>query len=150
MNGAALLDHTIERVIAPLDEIVSAAQAGSRPAFTELHSTYSRRLYKTTLSITRNSHDAEEALQETFLRVYLALNTFEGKSNVYTWLTRIAINSALMVLRKRRARPEVLFDLQQHDRSEMTFFEPKDPAPTPSSSTVGGTRFSREDRTTPT
>jgi hypothetical protein len=78
MNGAALLDHTVERVIAPVDDIVLAAQAGSPAAFAELHSIYAVRLYKTILAITRNPHDAEEALQETFLRAYLAIKTFEG------------------------------------------------------------------------
>ena len=131
MNGAALLDHTVERVIAPVDAIVLAAQEGSPAAFAELHSIYSVRLYKTILAITRNPHDAEEALQETFLRAYLAIKTFEGKSKVYSWLTRIAINSALMILRTRRARPEVLFDPQPDDRYETIFFEPRDPAPNP-------------------
>jgi len=131
MNGTALLDQTIERVITPLDDIVLAAQAGSAAAFAELYSTYSRRLFETILSITRNPHDAEEALQETFLRAYLAIKTFEGKSQIYTWLTRIAVNTALMVLRKQRVRPEVLFDTQPDDRCETIFFDPKDPAPNP-------------------
>jgi RNA polymerase sigma-70 factor, ECF subfamily len=131
MNGAALPDLTVERVIAPVVDIVLAAQTGSPAAFAELHSIYSGRLYKTILAITRNPDDAEEALQETFLRAYLAIKTFAGKSTIYTWLTRIAVNSALMILRKRRVRPEVLFDPQPDDRCETIFFEPKDPAPNP-------------------
>src|ERR1700733_12206907 len=131
MNGAALLDHTVERVIAPVDAIVLAAQAGSPAAFTELHSIYSGRLYKTILSITRNPHDAEEALQETFLRAYLAIKTFEGKSKISTWLTRIAVNSALMILRKQRGRSEVLFDPQPDDRCEAIAFELRDSTPNP-------------------
>jgi hypothetical protein len=54
--SAALDDHILDRVIAPLDDIVLAAQAGSPAAFAELHSIYSRRLYQTILSITRNPH----------------------------------------------------------------------------------------------
>ena len=130
MNGAVPFDHTVQRVI-PIDDIVLAAQAGSPAAFAEIHSTYSKRLYQTILSITRNPHDAEEALQETFLRAYLAIETFEGRSKVYSWLTRIAVNSALMVLRRRRTRPEVLFDPQPDDRCEARFFEPEDPSPNP-------------------
>ena len=129
--STTILDHTVERVIAPVDDIVAAAQADSPAAFAELHSMYSGRLYKTILSITRNPHDAEEALQDTFLRAYLAIKTFEGKSKVYTWLTRIAINSAFMILRKRRVRPEVLFGPQLDDRYETIFIEPKDPTPNP-------------------
>jgi RNA polymerase sigma-70 factor, ECF subfamily len=131
MNGAALLDHTVEPVIVPADDIVLAAQTGSPAAFAELHSAYSRRLYQTILSITRNPHDAEEALQDTFLRAYLAINTFEGKSKISTWLTRIAINSALMVLRKRRTHPEVLFDPQPNDRCNTILFDRSDSAPNP-------------------
>ena len=131
MNGLALVDQTIEPVTTPLDDLVSAAQAGSPAAFAELYSTYSARLFRTILSITRNPHDAEEALQETFLRAYLAIKTFEGKSKIYTWLTRIAVNTALMVLRKQRVRPEVLFDPQPDDRCESYTFEIKDSALNP-------------------
>lgn len=131
MNAVTLLDHPLDRVAAPLDVAVLAAQAGSPAAFAELHSTYSRRLYQTILSITRNPHDAEEALQETFLRAYLAINTFEGKSQIYTWLTRIAVNTALMALRKQRVRLEVLFAPQPDDRCETITFEVRDPAPNP-------------------
>jgi RNA polymerase sigma-70 factor (ECF subfamily) len=131
MNDAALLGYAAERAIGPVDDIVATAQAGSPAAFAELHSIYSGRLYKTILSITRNPHDAEEALQETFLRAYLAIKTFEGKSKIYTWLTRIAVNSALMVLRKKRVRSEVLFDPQPDDRCEAIAFDVKDSAPNP-------------------
>jgi RNA polymerase sigma-70 factor (ECF subfamily) len=129
--SAPFLDHTVERVIAPVDDIVAAAQAGSPAAFAELHSIYSRLLYRTILSITRNPHDAEEALQETFFKAYRAIKTFEGKSKIYSWLTRIAINSALMILRKRRVRSEVSFDLQPEDGGETIALEVKDSAPDP-------------------
>jgi RNA polymerase sigma-70 factor, ECF subfamily len=131
MNGAALLGHGADGAIAPVDDIVAAAQAGSPAAFAELHSIYSGRLYRTILSITRNPQDAEEALQDTFLRAYLAIKTFEGKAKVYSWLTRIAINSALMILRKQRACPEVSFDPQPDDRYDAIVFEVKDSAPDP-------------------
>ena len=91
-------------------ELVAAARAGSDAAFEELQSRYSRRLYRRIQFITRNHEDAEDALQETFLRAYLALDSFEGRSQFASWLTRIAINSALMVLRRRRSRPEVPFE----------------------------------------
>ena len=94
------------------DNVVSAAQKGRPTTFAELYAIYSRRLYRTIIAITRNPADAEDALQVTFLRAYLALDTFEGRSSVYSWLLRIAINSALMILRKRRARPEALLDPQ--------------------------------------
>ena len=131
MNGAALLDQSIEGMTTPLDDIVLAAQAGSAAAFAELYSIYSRRLFQTIFSITKNPHDAEEALQETYLRAYLAIKRFEGKSQIYTWLTRIAVNTALMVLRKQRTHPEVLFDPQPDGRVETITFEVRDRAPNP-------------------
>lgn len=131
MDYPAPLDHTIDRVIAPVDDIVLAAQAGSAAAFAEIHSIYSGRLYRTILSIAKNPQDAEEALQETLLRAYLAIKRFEGKSQIYTWLTRIAVNTTLMVLRKQRIRPEVLFDPQPDDRCESFTFEVKDSALNP-------------------
>ena len=91
-------------------ELVAAARAGSNSAFEELRSRYSRRLYNRIQSITRNHEDTEDALQETFLHAYLALGSFEGRSQFATWLTRIAINSALMVLRRRSSRLEVSFE----------------------------------------
>ena len=91
-------------------ELVAAVRAGSNAAFEELESRYSHRLYRRIQSITRNHEDAQDALQETFLRAYLALDSFEGRSQFGSWLTRIAINSALMVLRKRRSRAEVSFE----------------------------------------
>lgn len=121
----------IERAFVLHSEIVSAAQAGSPEAFAELHAIYSRRLFKIIVGITRNSEDAEDALQDTFLRAHLALHTFQGRSNIYSWLTRIAINSALMVLRRRRSRPEMLFDSQPDADSETLRFTVKDSAPNP-------------------
>jgi RNA polymerase sigma-70 factor, ECF subfamily len=91
-------------------ELVAAARAGSNTAFEELQSRYSHRLYKRIQFITRNHEDTEDALQETFLHAYLALDSFEGRSQFASWLTRIAINSALMVLRRRRTRAEVPFE----------------------------------------
>jgi DNA-directed RNA polymerase specialized sigma24 family protein len=110
MNGAPLhkLDSA-DRTTAAVDDVVSAAQAGSAEAFRKLHVLYSRRLYKTIVAIMKNPQGAEDALQDTFLRAYLAIDRFEGRSNIYSWLTRIAINSAIMILRKRSARAEVLF-----------------------------------------
>lgn len=92
------------------DKFILALQAEMPGAFAELYETYSRRLYQAIFAITKNHQDSEDALQETFLRVHLKIHTFEGRSSIFSWLTRIAINSALMVLRRRRVQREVLFD----------------------------------------
>ena len=113
------------------DPLVTAAQAGEPEAFAQLYAIYSPRLYRTITAITKNPEDAQDALQETFLRAHLRVHAFEGRSSIYSWLSRIAINCALMILRKRCTRPEVLFDPQPDHRCETIFFEVKDPAPNP-------------------
>jgi RNA polymerase sigma-70 factor, ECF subfamily len=113
------------------DPLVRAVQAEVPEAFAQLYAIYSPRLYRTITAITKNPEDAQDALQETFLRAHLRVHAFEGRSNIYSWLTRIAINCSLMILRKRRTRPEVLFDPQPDQRCEGISFEVKDSAPNP-------------------
>jgi len=110
---------------------VLAAQNDSPFAFQNLYALYARRLYRSIVSITKNPQDAEDALQDTFLRAYLAIHTFEGKSGIYSWLTRIAINSALTILRRQRVRPEILFDPQPDPQLESQAFRVKDNALNP-------------------
>jgi RNA polymerase sigma-70 factor, ECF subfamily len=126
-----LIDNADKLAARRDDPLVTAVRAGVPEAFAQLHAIYSPRLYRTIIAITKNPEDAQDALQETFLRAHLRVHAFEGRSSIYSWLTRIAINSALMILRKRRTRPEVLCDPQPDDRFETIFFEPKDPAPNP-------------------
>lgn len=90
--------------------LVLAAQSGCKTAFNELWNLYSRRVFRTIFSITKNTQDAEDVMQDTFLRAFVAFDSFEGRSSFYSWLTRIAINSALGILRKRRSRPEISFN----------------------------------------
>ena len=126
-----LIENAVELTARREDPLVTAVQVGVPEAFAQLYAIYSSRLYKTIIAITRNPEDAQDALQETFLRAYLGVHAFESRSSIYSWLSRIAINSALMILRKRRTHHEVLFDPQPDDRCERIFFEPKDPAPNP-------------------
>jgi RNA polymerase sigma-70 factor (ECF subfamily) len=112
-------------------QLVTEAQAGSSESFAQLECLYRRKLYNTVVAITGNREDAEDALQDTFLRAYLALHRFEGRSSVYSWLTRIAINSALMILRRRRAHPEVYFDSHSEERDGNHPLEVKDAALNP-------------------
>ena len=113
-------------------ELLHAARAGSHVAFAELQSIYAHRIYKRILSITRNREDAEDALQDTFLRAYRALPTFEGRSKFSSWLTRIAINCSLMVLRKRRCCPEIAFQQQPlNSEDDGPMFDARDTTPGP-------------------
>jgi RNA polymerase sigma-70 factor (ECF subfamily) len=113
------------------EKLVSAAQSGSSEAFEEIQRIYSQRLYRTILSITRVPEDAEDALQDTFLRAFAALPKFEGRSTLYSWLTRIATNCALMILRKRRVRCEVSLEPPNDPADNHTHFEIADNAPNP-------------------
>lgn len=112
-------------------ELVAAAKAGSKAAFEELQRRYSTRLYKRILSMTKNREDAEDALQDTFLRAYISLHSFEGRSQFVSWLTRIAINSALMILRKRRSKPEISFDMRSGSDGQILSFDVRDTALNP-------------------
>jgi RNA polymerase sigma-70 factor (ECF subfamily) len=94
--------------------LVESARLGCPTAFAELWGVHSRRLYLTIFKIVRNPVDAEDALQDCFVLAFTAVNRFEGRSNFYTWLTRIAINSALSMLRRRRRRPEMSLPKEEH------------------------------------
>jgi RNA polymerase sigma-70 factor (ECF subfamily) len=113
---------------------VTAVSAKSEAAFTELHRLYARRVYSTIFSIMKNHEDPEDVLQETLMRTYLALGSFEGRSKLYSWLTRIAINSSLMALRKRRVRRETRFEPLSCCEDEMPQLQIKDPSPNPEES----------------
>lgn len=131
MNGASRVNPHTKRSLALGRDGVLVAQLDSPIAFQNLHALYARRLYKSIFGITKNPQDAEDALQDTFLRAYLAIHTFERKSSIYTWLTRIAINSALAILRRRRVRPEMLYDPQPDPQLESQAFQVKDNALNP-------------------
>jgi RNA polymerase sigma-70 factor (ECF subfamily) len=88
-------------------ELVSMAKSGDANAFVELSKRHSNRVLLTTYRITRNWQDAEDALQDSLLKAFSHLNGFQEKSSFATWLTRIAINSALMILRKKRVCVEI-------------------------------------------
>ena len=94
------LPSTIVREDEPA--LVSAARAGDAAAFEELVSRYERKIFRLAQNITGNREDAEDAMQEAFLKSYLHLDHFQGDSRFYTWLVRITVNEALMRLRKRR------------------------------------------------
>jgi RNA polymerase sigma-70 factor, ECF subfamily len=84
------------------DSLVLVAQSGDHNAFMELRRRHAKKLLPRIYRITRSWEDAEDVLQESFLKAFVHLKTFEGRSSFSSWLTRIAINSALMMLRKRR------------------------------------------------
>jgi len=96
--------HRLASAVVREDEhlLVAAAKSGDTAAFEELVSRYERKIFRLTMNITRNREDAEDAMQDAFLKSYSHLKNFQGDSRFYTWLVRIAANEALMRLRKRR------------------------------------------------
>jgi RNA polymerase sigma-70 factor (ECF subfamily) len=124
-------------------ELLAAARSGSAGAFTELMEIYRQRVYRKLLIITRNREDAEDALQDTFLRAYKGLQAFEERSSFYTWLTTIAINSALMILRRRRHRSEISFDRPNETEEDFAGVDFKDANPTPEHICVHRQRYAR-------
>jgi RNA polymerase sigma factor (sigma-70 family) len=108
------------RVVAPSDEESSA--------FQQLYEQSAPRVLKTLYRITRNREDAEDALQEAFLNAFLHARNFDGRSSFSTWFTRIAINSALMILRKKRTHPEQSIDGTDADGNERHWVVPESAA----------------------
>jgi RNA polymerase sigma-70 factor (ECF subfamily) len=83
-------------------ELVARAREGDDEAYSALVDRYARNVYRLALNITQLQEDAEDVLQETFMKAYEHLGEFEGHSKFYTWLVRIAMNESLMKLRKRK------------------------------------------------
>jgi RNA polymerase sigma-70 factor (ECF subfamily) len=90
--------------------LVAQAKAGDQNAFTELVNRYERKIYRLAKNITQNDEDAEDVLQDAFLKAYTHLDNFKGDSKFYTWIVRIAVNEALMRLRKRKTDRTVPLD----------------------------------------
>jgi len=109
-------------------DLVSAAQSGDHLAFAELWRRYSKKMFNMIMRITRNHEDAEDALQDSFMRAYTHLGDFHGKSKFSSWMTSIAINSALMSLRKRRSKPTVSIDADDAEVPQ-GYMEPASPEP---------------------
>jgi RNA polymerase sigma factor (sigma-70 family) len=90
--------------------LVGAAKQGQAEAFGALCQPLAQKLIQSAQRITRNREDAEDALQNAFLSAFIHIKNFDGRSSFSTWLTRIAINSALMTLRRKRSSREIAID----------------------------------------
>src|SRR3954463_15376579 len=98
--------------LASLDEsaLVAQSREGDTTAFNELVRRYERKIFRLAQHITQNREDAEDVLQETFLKAYEHLDQFKGDAKFYTWIVRIAVNQALMKLRRRKTDKSVSID----------------------------------------
>jgi RNA polymerase sigma-70 factor, ECF subfamily len=101
--------------------LIAAAKQGDEEAFRVLVDQYYNNIYNLVRKIARNHEDTEDAVQWALLKAYCNLSQFQGNSRIYTWLVRIAVNEALMRLRKKRANREIpLEDLAQSDPSVLS------------------------------
>lgn len=114
------------------DELLLVAQArtGRSSAFGELYEHHRLRIHRTALRILRNQEDAEDVAQRAFQRAFTNLDRFRGDSAFSTWVTRIAINEALMLLRQRRTSTTLSED-DSHGDGESCFLDLPDKGPTP-------------------
>ena len=96
--------------------LVQAAKSGDVSAFEGLVRRYDRNVFRIAQHITQNREDAEDVVQDAFLKAYSNLAQFQGQSKFYTWLVRIAVNEALMKLRRRR--PERTVSLDEEVKTE--------------------------------
>jgi len=97
---------------AAIDEaiLVTQSRAGDTAAFGELVRRYEGKIFRLAQHVTQNREDAEDVLQETFMKAYEHLDQFKGDSKFYTWIVRIAVNQALMKLRRRKTDKSVSLD----------------------------------------
>lgn len=104
-----------------LDEsaLVAQSREGDAEAYGQLVRRYQNKIFRLAQHITQNREDAEDVLQETFLKAYEHLDQFQGNSKFYTWIVRIAVNQALMKLRRRKNDKSVSLD-EQIDTGEDT------------------------------
>ncbi len=115
----------------PDKNLVEAAKAGHSSAFTTLCERYAQQLLRAAFRITRNREDSEDAVQDALLRAFVHLRNFNGESSFATWLTRIAINSALMILRKKRSSLEMAMTSGDNSGPDGFIHQIPDHAPNP-------------------
>jgi RNA polymerase sigma-70 factor, ECF subfamily len=113
------------------EDLVTAAKSGDESAFETLFKRYQPGIFALALRYTRVREDAEDVVQQTFHKMFVYLNSFEGKSSFSTWLKRIAINEALMLLRRGRALREVLIDNSSAVETDAPRLDIPDSSPDP-------------------
>ncbi len=114
--------------------VILAAKSGDGQAFEILMQRHQRRILAVARRFTRIREDAEDIVQQSFQKAFVHFHKFEGKSSFSTWLTRIAINEALMLMRRGRGRREVSIDDSSGNEETAVGPEIPDSGPSPESS----------------
>lgn len=110
------IQPNVQQPVSEEMELVRRAKRGDDSAFEELVRRYDRNVFRIAQHITQNREDAEDVVQDAFLKAYGNLAQFQEQSKFYTWLVRIAVNEALMRLRRRR--PERMVSLDEDVKTE--------------------------------
>src|SRR5499427_5677587 len=116
MPMEAIQSKATETAVSDELALVQAAKQGDVGAFEQLVKRYDRNIFRIAQHITQNREDAEDVVQDAFLKAYENLDQFQGNSKFYTWLVRIAVNESLMKLRRRR--PERMVSLDEEVKTE--------------------------------
>jgi RNA polymerase sigma-70 factor (ECF subfamily) len=135
MEAASVIGNSITGAAAraALDDmaLVHACKSGDAAAFEQLLKRYDRRLLSIAQNVTHNREDAQDAVQEAFLKVFRRLAQFQEKSQFSTWLIRITVNESLMKLRKQHSNREVSIDEDFQNDVDMAPFDVVDWDPNP-------------------
>jgi RNA polymerase sigma-70 factor (ECF subfamily) len=116
-------EHTLDLTLLDDETLVRRAQHGESAAFDQLVQRYKERLYATVYHMTSNHEDANDLVQETFIKAYNSIGTFKGQSSFYTWIYRSAVNRTINFLKRRRRHHFSLDDVDTGIQSDPDFVE---------------------------
>jgi RNA polymerase sigma-70 factor (ECF subfamily) len=134
IGGAIAPNFSRDRLAAKEDvALVAGAKTGDTRAFELLVERHEGKIFSLAHRMTRNREDAEDVVQQSFQKAFIHLKSFEGESSFSTWLTRIAINEALMLLRKKRGTREVILESKTEGETALPLDIP-DAGPSPEDS----------------
>jgi RNA polymerase sigma-70 factor (ECF subfamily) len=134
IGGANATSSSPDRLVAQEDAaLVAGAKTGDTQAFELLVQRQEGKIFSLAQRMTRNREDAEDVVQQSFQKAFIHLKKFEGESLFSTWLTRIAINEALMLLRRKRGSREVPIESNTEDETALPLDVP-DAGPNPEDS----------------
>ena len=131
MNGLNDSSPFLDYREASDERLLAAARSSDERAFAELSGRYRKSIHITVSRIVRHREDAEDVVQDTLFKAFIHLKYFRGTCRFSSWLTRIAINSALMLLRKRRSGSEVFCDQRGNEDRSCEIADFPDPSPSP-------------------
>ena len=104
-----------------LDKLVQRCKQGELEAFAQLFRDHEARLYRLAATILQDGHDAEDALQDAYIRIFVRIKSFRGKSAFETWMTAILVNVCRDRLRRRKVRHALPLDWLRHQAGDGEF-----------------------------